>query len=291
MPEETAVIATPPDAGGSPNVDSQAQSMEGQPSETQQNSGQAQVEGAESQASSQGNGGGPKASRFYGQRNQDRQTVRELQRQIEELKSIVTSQQRPSAPQSQTQASSQDKNKQFWDSLVIDPRGSLEQLIKEVASQEVPKIAKSVYAETSLERQWQDAEKLITSNEAYRRDGQEFLDAIKGIRDRYEIHRWVNEEPLRATQLALDIYNQERKGQQPPQPQVRPTNPNAPKKGQMVSTATGAPAMTGAPNKDALLTELRNMQKQLVDNIELRNDPKFREKLEAIKVGLMSSKK
>lgn len=289
MPEDIEV-ATQPEAGGSPNGESQAQSIEGQPSETQQNPGQAQVEGTESQAPSQVAGGGQKASQFYQQRNRDKQTIRELQRQIEEIKSLVQ-QQKPSATQSQPKAPTQDRNKEFWDSLLVDPRGSLEQLIKEVASQEVPKIAKSVYAEGSLERQWQDAEKLITSNEAYKRSGQEFIDAIKDIRDRYEIHRWVNDEPLRATQLAIDIYHQEHKVQQQPQAQTRPVNPNAPKKGQMVSTATGSPAMTGGPNKDALLAELRNMQKQLVDNIELRNDPKFKERLEAIKAGLVSSKK
>src|SRR3990167_399134 len=288
MPEET-VVAPPPVAGRPENSGSQVQSIEGQPSETGQNAGQTQVEGSESQAPSQEAGGGQRPSQFYQKRNRDRQSVQDLQREMAEIKSILQ-QQRPSAPQSQSGPAPADKNKQFFDAFLLDPRGSLENLFKEVAQQEVPTIAQRVYQEGSLERQWQDAEKLITSNEAFRRDEDNFINAIKDINGRYGITRWSNQEPLEATRLAIEIYEREQKGQQP-QPQIRPPNPLAPKKGQMVGTATGSPAMTGAPDRNALLAELKKMQLQLVDNIELRNDPKFRERLDAIKVGLAPPKK
>ena len=271
---EKTQTATEPASGGTANAVSQDSGIDSQGSDQSQQTGQSQVERTESQKSSQDEGGGQKASKFYQQRQSDRQTIRNLQDKISELESIVK---KPASSVSQVQ-SVQDKSKQWWDNFLVDPTGSIQGLIEEAIRKEVP----GVVRQEGLEKGRQEAEKKIVSNEAYKRDPEGFIDTIKAIKDEFRMEYWIDADPVGAAEKMLQIY-QERYGKSRPS--------GAPAKGQMVSTATGSPLMTGAPDKNVFISELRKMQEQLMQNVELRNDSKFQERFTTIKNQLMSSNK
>lgn len=270
MPLETTTA--PVAGGGSSNDGSQANPIPPQGADGSQDATVTQVEGSEPQPSSQDGAGGRKASGFYKERERDRATIRELKNKISELESRIPV---PSPSQPKPTVTNA-KSQEFFENFLVDPNGAIQKLIDTTVIQTVGR--------ERAESVRQEAEKLIVSTDAFKRDPDTFIANMKMITSdpEYEwLDAWAEKNPVAATKKALEIYSEKFGTRQP--------TAGAPKKGHLVSTATGSPSLTGGKSKESLIGELKQMQVELSEKPDTRKNPKFWEKYKAIKEQLMAA--
>lgn len=141
---------------------------------------------------------------------------------------------------------------------------------------EIPGTFAELERKQGLQRNLQEAERMIVTNEAVKRDPQG-VDRIKDILydDEYGLNEMSKAFPVQAARLALQLYNQKYASSV-----TRRSSANAPNKAQMQSTAT---TVNGAGQRPNIGDEYLKLRNELMANPMLAQDPAFVEKLNALK--------
>ena len=158
--------------------------------------------------------------------------------------------------------------------FLSDPVTVLNQILDERDKRikgEIPETLSAQTRQLELKRSGQDALKMIETNELVRKDP-EGIDRVEDIlRDpQYGLEKIASTYPIEAARLALEIYSSKHK--------ATPGVPT-PSKAQMTSTATAVHAGTKTTIKD----EAAELQKQMLANPSLMQDPEFIKKIQVLK--------
>ena len=175
----------------------------------------------------------------------------------------------PSAPSPNAQTPLTDE--EFLSSPVKSSRMIIDEIVAQIKG-EIPKTLSEQARQMDFQRSQKDALKMIETNELVSKDP-EGMNKIEDIFNDPEdgLAEIASKYPLYAAKLALKIYS-EKYGKAAP-------SAAAPTKAQMVATAT-AVHPTG---KVTLKDEAVELQKQLLNNPELRYDREFIKKLQSLK--------
>lgn len=207
----------------------------------------------------------------------------EAARQIKKLTKIVQSLQQSiegrsqSAPQSQA-APAPTRSPVTKEELLANPLAAIERMLDEREQKLMGEIPKTLFERDRTarhERGVQEGWKQIKSSETYKRDPQG-EDRINDIlmeenADGHTLQEYSQLNPKHAAELALATYEQ-RYGS-------KAKSPTAPTKGQMTTTATSVNVGGG---KSTLQDEAARLQKELMADGSLMNDPAFRARMDAV---------
>lgn len=215
-----------------------------------------------------------------GRKASDYENARQIKRLEKTLRSFMQTFEKSSQsgqPQGQA-AAPQGVSRVTKEELLADPIGALERMqnsLKQELLGEIPKTISQRDQAQTHERGVQEGWKQIKSSETYKRDPQG-EDRINDILteendDGSSLQEYSKLNPKHAATLALAIYEQ-RYGS-------KAKSPTAPSKAQMASTAT---AVNVGGGKSTLQDEAAQLQKELMANGDLMNDPAFRARMDAV---------
>ena len=293
MPEPTAVLTPQPGAGSGAETPPQATEPSITPTGVDvepQQPGTGKVEPV-NQPPTTTTPTRPKVSEFYQQRDKQRR----LEAEIKSLKDALTKlsdQPKPSVEVKPEKTREEILNDFYKDPLghheraVADLRKEIAQLKQDLLDKDVPGLLSKIQSGNEAKQKEEAALEILfpkgTSNlELDERiaANQERAKAIMEIFKRYGLNAASGENPIAVAEAVLKLYDFEVK--------TNPVNPNIPKKGQMVSTASGVPAggQGGTKMDDAktLRAESEKLKLQMGSNPELRFDEKFMERWNQVK--------
>lgn len=274
--EEETLVATPPLEG---DIEKTSISQEPVPveqsTEPVQESGERKVERLEQPTSSQ-EGVRPKPSNYFKQRQENQNLKRNMLEMERRLKGLET---KNSTPSVEPEKPKRNYEKEIWDK----PIDIINELIENALATRGPEIFNQSLSQKQSEFNRQEALDLIFKNETVKTDGDEGYSRIIQIIEDHGLDIVAKKDPLRAAKSAIKFYELEFKKAQPSQAPKKVNPDVVPKKGQMVSTQTGAPGISKEVSMDDLLNELKDIKTKIGNNPELNFDPKIRERVQEIK--------
>lgn len=175
-----------------------------------------------------------------------------------------------SAP-SDSHVSQVDLDKQYWE----NPTKVVQDIINKTIDGKVSTTFDSRFKQERFKREQEEAVKLVISNEQVKKDP-EGLERIKEILIENGLDEFsVNVSPIKAAKLALALYAGEKKNSGSSANSI---------KAQLSASAGGGGSISSGKTltKEQLKSEAQKLQMQYSENPEIRNDPKFQEKLKYI---------
>lgn len=276
---ENDTLTAPPVEGSGEGTPSQATETTEQSGAQPQSTGvtevDANVQSASSEASER-----PKASDFY----RSRKEVQALRNMVQDLQKQIQAQAKPQTSDVVPPPKDDFNIDEFWK----DPKSYQErreqvireQIRREILEKDVPHILTQREQQISSQKREQEALELMFPVDSAK-PGQSLEDRIKTNPERSQriieilqskkLDILGQTAPKEAAELALMIYEREMSKN------VQPRNPAAPKKGQLVSTATGVQTMGGIKkmNYGEIKTKIDEMNRKMSENPEIRFDDKF----------------
>lgn len=282
----TETLTTPPVEGVPEGTGSQGSEAAEQSAQQNQETGTAQVESPEQQASSKDEARKP--SDYYRERDKYRRRVETLESTVNELRQMLSKPKTaaPSAPQVPEWLNLE----QFWKDptsiLLRLKQEAKEEAIKEYESK-FPEKIKEFEATKEHERNEQEALELLfpktspnskeTLSQRVAKDKAR-MEKIMEIMDTHKLDEFSKTHPIEAARLVVSLYEQEKA-------KARPANPNVLPKKLVGGAATGSPSTGGKTM--ATLNEVRvereKLEKELENNPDLRYDPTFKQRWDSVK--------
>lgn len=247
------------------------------------------------------NGGTRKPSEFYKERERYKNKIANLESQLSEIKTLITSQKKetsvpppPSAPPIEF-----DKAK-WWD----EPKPILEQILKDREKFLLDEFNRKLDEKFNQNLDQRELQRKLKSEEQealeliFPKTGQddkrtlaqrmnadpEHTEKVLEILANSKIGAIANDAPKEAAELLL-LKLEKLRAEATPKPQA-PKNPNAIKKSLVGSTATGSPTSSGGktmPTLAEIKSQLEQLSAQADKKPELRFDQAWRTKREQLK--------
>lgn len=236
-------------------VESQANETTEQSASQTQETTQPNVEGSESGQEVKEET--RKASDFYKERNRYRKKVEALEQKLASFE-VMLSKQNQSVPSA---TKNEVTNDDFYKNGPVETVKKLMADLREELRSEIPNILQNTQKEAEFRNSDKEATALIEKEKISMEDFIKFMDE-NALLDGYM------KNPVKIAQTALKMWKLEKPV----------TNPNAPKKAHMVSTATGSMPNKGGSATDAI-SKITEMKNRLAKDNSLRYDPKFQAEL------------
>lgn len=238
-----------------------------QATEQSQQDATVKVDNGESQPSSEPEAR-PRPSQSWGKRE-----FRRLENQLAQMRDAFQ------AFQQNAPAASVAKQPLNPEDFYKNPQEYIDKLVNERLAGlkgEIPKTFAELERTKGMQRDLQEAERMIVTNEAIKKDPQG-QDRIKEILydEEFKINKISEQFPVEAARLALALYNQRFVSNV-----SRRSAVSAPTKSQMQSTAT---SVNGGAKKSSLGDEYTKLRNELMADPMKANDSGFVERLNALK--------